>query len=241
MTISIKKLAFIGAIALFITSCSLQNKLTPTNDMHNAKISLDWEGYYYGVIPCASCPGIKILLHLYTSDTSPKYTLFEQYIEEDTFFKSSGDTKWIDTTFLQLKDKLVFVGENFISLVGKDKKINQLYNLEKLDLFGFEEEKLYVQTSTLKEKTIKNQTLISFDSILTFNATMEGGHKSLEAKFDINCKTKQYTIPNITYYKNNIPFGEILEKIDKNENPPLSFRGKNDVLFKAAQAYCPNI
>ncbi|WP_440121858.1 copper resistance protein NlpE [Tenacibaculum sp. Ill] len=60
-------------------------------DEHNAKNSLDWNGEYEGVLPCADCEGIKTTIQLKDNGT---YTITTKYLgkgEEDTV---EGSFKW---------------------------------------------------------------------------------------------------------------------------------------------------
>ncbi|MDR1706794.1 MAG: copper resistance protein NlpE [Prevotella sp.] len=46
---------------------------------HNSKNSLNWEGDYTGEIPCADCPGIKVLITLNRDETyKVKYTYIDR-------------------------------------------------------------------------------------------------------------------------------------------------------------------
>lgn len=81
-----KLLSFVAFTALLLTSCNFQKKAKQSNvpDAHTSQISLDWAGTYYGVLPCASCPGIETELTL-TEDLN--YSLEGKYLgeDEDTF------------------------------------------------------------------------------------------------------------------------------------------------------------
>ncbi|UNY98170.1 copper resistance protein NlpE [Zhouia spongiae] len=85
-------------------------------DIHNAQNSLDWEGAYTGILPCADCEGIQIKL-IISSDNS--YSLEQEYLgkEADTF-KDHGTFSWDDNgtiiTLNNIKDRAskYFVGEN---------------------------------------------------------------------------------------------------------------------------------
>jgi uncharacterized lipoprotein NlpE involved in copper resistance len=44
----------------------------------NSRTSLNWDGVYSGVIPCASCPGINVKITLRTNET---YELVFSYLE----------------------------------------------------------------------------------------------------------------------------------------------------------------
>jgi uncharacterized lipoprotein NlpE involved in copper resistance len=58
----------------------------------NSQNSLDWNGTYSGITPCASCEGIKTTLFLYSDNT---YKLNTEYLgEEDNLFTETGKLKW---------------------------------------------------------------------------------------------------------------------------------------------------
>lgn len=60
--------------------------------MHTSEISLDWQGTYYGVTPCASCPGIKTEL---TLTNEMDYVLTQIYIDEgENKFITKGTFTW---------------------------------------------------------------------------------------------------------------------------------------------------
>jgi hypothetical protein len=63
-------------------------------DMHNSRISVDWEGVYTGTIPCADCECINVKLMLNADET---YELSYQYIgKDDTPHSVSGKFTWND-------------------------------------------------------------------------------------------------------------------------------------------------
>jgi uncharacterized lipoprotein NlpE involved in copper resistance len=88
----------------------------PVPDMHNARNALDYFGSYQGVLPCADCEGIEMIIEL-----SPEF-LFTRKLRylgkaEDTVYEKSGEFTWNDagnTITLQGIDKpnQYFVGEN---------------------------------------------------------------------------------------------------------------------------------
>ncbi|SMO70478.1 Uncharacterized lipoprotein NlpE involved in copper resistance [Saccharicrinis carchari] len=91
-----KKLLFVVATvtAVLLTSCNRTKKTDKktTVDTHSAQNALDWEGTYYGVTPCASCPGIETELTL-TADLN--YVLTRLYLEEDeSEYTLEGKFSW---------------------------------------------------------------------------------------------------------------------------------------------------
>lgn len=79
---------------IFLVSCNSSKKADnqTTADMHTSENSLDWQGTYYGVTPCASCPGIETEL---TLTTDLNYILTQVYIdEEENKYTSEGKFNW---------------------------------------------------------------------------------------------------------------------------------------------------
>lgn len=125
---------FIMALVLITTACKDKKESKKENtiseiaitDEQNIDNSLNWEGSYFGVIPCASCPGISTLITLNEngiyektieylgSDDSPKTTKGELIwdkekskitIEEDNYLVDEGKLFMLD------KEGKVITGE----------------------------------------------------------------------------------------------------------------------------------
>lgn len=76
------------------TSATSANTLYDTTtivDMHTSQSSLDWNGIYEGVLPCADCPGIKTTIEL---DTNNTFTQHLEYLERNTEFNATGKIEW---------------------------------------------------------------------------------------------------------------------------------------------------
>lgn len=59
---------------------------------HNSRNSLDWEGTYRGILPCADCPGVRTELVLKMDGS---YKLSRQYQgKSPEIFISEGDFEW---------------------------------------------------------------------------------------------------------------------------------------------------
>jgi uncharacterized lipoprotein NlpE involved in copper resistance len=72
-----KGLALAGAIAL--AGCMPRSEpVAKAPDMHNSRNALDWAGAYEGVLPCASCPGIRTRVVLHADG---QFELSTQYID----------------------------------------------------------------------------------------------------------------------------------------------------------------
>jgi len=89
----------------------------------NSRNSLDWGGTYKGIIPCASCPGIEVILKInYDND----YTMSWEYLERDVEkVKSSGKFKW-DATGSKItltsgaNEEQFFIGEGRAWMLNRD-------------------------------------------------------------------------------------------------------------------------
>ena len=92
----------------------------------NSRTSVDWDGTYFGVVPCADCPGIETRITLNKDET---YHLSWKYQDKgDEVFQNSGKFQWDDSggiiTLVGL-DKALFpnlyrVGENRLFQLDKD-------------------------------------------------------------------------------------------------------------------------
>lgn len=74
-------LFIITAVFVITLSCSTSNQTANSIslDGHEAKNSLDWEGTYSGILPCASCPGILTDITLNKDQT---FVLTQEYLEK---------------------------------------------------------------------------------------------------------------------------------------------------------------
>ncbi|ESU23982.1 hypothetical protein FEDK69T_10420 [Flavobacterium enshiense DK69] len=76
---------------------------TAVPDMHTSEISLDWDGTYKGVIPCADCPGIETELTLHKDKTYKLSVLYQDREQKPTVTK--GTFTWDDTGSIIRLDK----------------------------------------------------------------------------------------------------------------------------------------
>lgn len=120
------------AICLFILSGCKEPSATSTigqaDDQHNSRNSLDWDGIYYGVLPCADCPGIQTTIHLNRNQT---YTFQRKYLAKtDSTYAHTGSFTWNEagnTIALAASDRdtvRYFVGENTLIPVDAQGKRN---------------------------------------------------------------------------------------------------------------------
>ncbi len=146
-----------GAIALisFSACTSNNNKQFETKDTsemvatdtsaaaqvdkaHNSQNSVDWNGTYKGVVPCADCPGIETTIVLNKDET---FSYTGVYQESDTKVEDTGKFMWHDNgSVVHLMGKQVNmklkVGENRLFSLDQDGKpiegpLKDKYILEK--------------------------------------------------------------------------------------------------------------
>lgn len=132
-----KQILMLATASIFLWSCTNETKKTTdadstaktenpdstlstenktTSDGHNARTSLDWNGTYKGVLPCADCEGIQTEL---TLNQDMSFVLKKNYMGKDTKFpQDKGTFQWDSTgskvELIGLKDQpnTYFVGEN---------------------------------------------------------------------------------------------------------------------------------
>jgi heat shock protein HslJ len=137
-------LILILAVSFGINSCKSSKKSTakfeiPVGD--NSMTSLDWDGTYQGILPCADCEGIKTQLVL-KEDLS--YNLITSYLgKEENIFETKGTFTWDkngSNIMLDNSEKQVYkVGENKLFLLDKsgnriEGNLAKNYTLEKEDM-----------------------------------------------------------------------------------------------------------
>ncbi|MDH6304162.1 putative lipoprotein NlpE involved in copper resistance [Parabacteroides sp. PF5-5] len=107
-----KNLLFLFVFAFVFVSCGNRG----LSDGHYAQNSLSYGGVYEGVIPCADCPGIDLVITLdYKGNYTKKMTYQDK--EPENVFSTSGKFKWDSTgTVITLTGKAD--GEKFKVVEG---------------------------------------------------------------------------------------------------------------------------
>lgn len=80
---------------IFATSCGNRSQ-TASDDIQamadTSRNALDWEGTYYGVLPCADCEGIETVISIFYDNTFVKKT---RYLgKNDQVFEIAGTFTW---------------------------------------------------------------------------------------------------------------------------------------------------
>lgn len=127
--IKVKLFIFILTFVLFFACKSDNNKPEEYNpiDIHTSESSLDWAGAYKGILPCADCEGIEIVLELNYDKT---YLLQKRYlgIGDEIQIEEKGTFVWDESgQKIQLKNQKApnqyKIGEDIIWHLDKNGEI----------------------------------------------------------------------------------------------------------------------
>ena len=128
-------------IVLLITSCKKENQTTDLEvveaktdttlvfgNEHNSQNSLDWQGVYKGILPCADCDGIETEIVINSDLTfvkSTKYLGKEDIkgIEEKGSFTWNKDGSTIILQGINEESNQYKVGENTLTHLDMEGKI----------------------------------------------------------------------------------------------------------------------
>lgn len=145
-----KSLLILGIIAFSFTSCKKeienQDEITTIDstivhlDEHNAMNALDYQGVYYGVLPCADCEGMETTITL-SSGTYIKEVLYRGKSKEIVSEKGSYSWNKEGNTIILLGSEIpnqYFVAENEIFHLDADGKriqgtLASNYRLQKIE------------------------------------------------------------------------------------------------------------
>jgi uncharacterized lipoprotein NlpE involved in copper resistance len=125
-----KKLVFINLILLISTvsffcrspSAATKNTRT-TGSAHTSRNSLDWDGIYRGVLPCADCPGIQETVYLHKNGS---YKIKIKYLDRQVSAREdSGKFSWNEKgNIINLQENAhrisFLVGENTLTQLDMD-------------------------------------------------------------------------------------------------------------------------
>lgn len=130
-----KRILIVSLVALAVVSCVGRNREKKSTqaqdpagqtatvpDTHNSRNSLDYEGTYTGIFPCADCPGIEVRI---TIDRKGNFTRTMAYLERPDIFTSKGTFEWDFTggiiTLNDGDESIMFrVGENTLTMLDRE-------------------------------------------------------------------------------------------------------------------------
>ncbi len=116
---NMKKYLVAISLGMLLSGCSALQP-TPSELGDTSRNSIDWEGTYEGILPCADCSGIKTTLTLKPEEV---YEEVVEYIgQPDTQYITEGRFQWDrkgNKVILSNKRKYM-VGENQVFLLDSD-------------------------------------------------------------------------------------------------------------------------
>ncbi len=137
-------IAFLTAILIMGCNAKTENVTENPDSAHTSENSLDWAGSYTGILPCASCPGIRTEIKL-SHDHTYQFTTIYIDDENNKIFRDEGNFEWskngLDITLnpnSSAEEQTIFkVGENVLFLLDKDGNrvegdLKDLYKLNKV-------------------------------------------------------------------------------------------------------------
>lgn len=210
-------------------------------DNHHAASSLDWEGTYTGTIPSASGTGYETVLVLGSKRT---YILSQRITHKGKreLFQSSGRFDWKHNgSVVQLGARddrqQWFVSEGFVEMYPPAED-SQAYRLHKMLAYpGGRKETLLIDPASIRQS--QPQTgWVSFAGIWNMDHATQGGHRSLQAQFQVNCHALTYRMPEIAYYSQTWLRGKLIHSATDNNNDieiPVSDKVMRNVLAD----HCP--
>ncbi|MCK9447891.1 MAG: copper resistance protein NlpE N-terminal domain-containing protein [Bacteroidales bacterium] len=157
------------------TTVPTEKEFTPP-DMHTNKISLDWEGRYEGVLPCADCEGIAITVELIAPD---QYRITNVYKgKADVSFVETGSFNWSQNeSSIMLMDgedihMSFLVGENQLIMLDTEGReiegeLAPYYRLTKSEgsftLYGIHWQLVKLSDNAIELSDDRRQAFIAFD------------------------------------------------------------------------------
>jgi heat shock protein HslJ len=181
-----KKIIFITGVCAFIlglgmSACQSKGSVKSSTDsagiatVDNSKNSLDWEGVYTGIVPCADCPGIFTQITLKNDNT---YNLQREYLgKKDALAESiDGSFQWNKVgntiTLSGLKEKSMpsdyQVGENKLIQLDMEGKGITGDLADKYDLFKVNENLIEKKWKLIELKGVDLSTKMSNPALQAF-------------------------------------------------------------------------
>lgn len=132
-------------MTIALLGCQTNQNRAPSNavkgvDSHTSELALDWDGFYNGFLPCASCPGILTTIKLNNDKTFEKIDFYLG--EKGGYFNEKGSIAFTKNgNNIVLKPKtgqktMYAVMENKLALLNKDgskasSELTKMYELKK--------------------------------------------------------------------------------------------------------------
>ncbi len=194
-----------------------------------------WNGYYFGILPCSDCNGIKTWLSLSGAKDETSYKLIQNYKQKIN--NSKGIAQWYDNdSILSFENKMIFVGEGFVSFIDEPSQmLKNQYTLEKLDVFRSADSTFYLSPKSMQDGTINGNKAWRFSGVENFNNNEK--FASTEGTYILNCNLKNYNIQRVGFYEKDYAMGKVLNYVSNNSNKYSSIKS-NSTFELIFQKYC---
>lgn len=230
--------------SLFLTGAGWDHAIAAKHeapDNHNAAHSLDWEGAYTGTIPSASGTGYETVLVLGSKRT---YILSQRITHKGKrqLLQSTGRFDWKnDGSVVQLGTRddrqQWFVSEGYVEMYPPAED-SQAYRLNKMLAYpGGRRETLLIDPASIRQSQPK-AAWVSFAGIWNMNHAAQGGHRSLQAQFRVNCQALTYRMPEIAYYRQTWLRGKLIHSATENNND-IVIPDSDKVMRSVLADHCP--
>lgn len=208
-------------------------------DQNSTQASGHWQGYYFGVLPCATCKGIATWLHLKMVNNRGEYEMREKFLGVKNRY-SLGGIGWEDNgSIIKLltknnKKKFHIMGKNLDLL-----NILSMENLtlEKLDTFDTNGSVFLVNPKTLLSGKSHGKTIVRFRGLINYDNLTQNGYKSKKISLMLHCEDKKYEQSRVSYYKKRYAMGGFIRP-DENTRG-LFDTNSSELILQATQKYCP--
>ncbi|PIE39052.1 MAG: hypothetical protein CSA52_00070 [Gammaproteobacteria bacterium] len=186
----------------------------PVIDDHSSRNSLDRDGFYYGSIPCASCPQIDRWLELKQQGESTRVKLVDIYRGNDELVTElSASAEWTeDGGSIVIPDNnskplRFLVGESALMQYAEGEAPSAQYRLDKMRRYS--DDKMAVFTAGLRGKS-------EFELVANYTTQHQTETKSARIQVKVNCSQGTYTTIKTTGYSGLFASGSVVQKMDTN-------------------------
>lgn len=237
---------FLGAALLALSTAAGVQARQPgaVLDAHSTRNAVDWAGTYMGTLPSASGTGYRTVLVL---KDSGRYQLLQdiEHRGRPQAFRAAGRFRWDQAgSVITLDDKgdgqRFFVSEGFVQLHGDARPAPAMaadYQLGKMLSYPSRNEELLIDPRSLHEDQPR-KGWVSFDGVWNMAHPTQAGHKSLSARFEINCAQRSYRMPTLSYHALPYQRGRLIDRATNNDHDiPVTVQDK--VMTRVMKDHCP--
>lgn len=233
-----------GMLALAAATGAQARQPAAVPDAHDARHAIDWAGTYMGTLPAASGTGYRTVLVLREPG---RYTLLQdiEYRGRPLAFTAQGRFRWDRSgSVITLDDEgdgqRFFVSEGFVALHGDAPPAPSMaadYQLAKMLSYPSRDQELLVDARSLRAGEPK-PGWVSFDGVWNMRHPTQAGHKSLAARFQLDCAARAYRMSTVAYYSQPYRRGELIDSTSRNDHD-IPVTRQDRVMTAVLRDHCP--